>query len=147
MISARLLVESGVKPDAAMESVRAARPGAIETPRQEEWVRSGLSRSLRQWAVRAAGAMRNQALDQQQWLLDLFDVSQPVEVLERDSGEAPFNFNKSRMTYATCRDWLITREERLGLLWAHAKRLYADDDLIIRPSLRPSPGQAKGTKT
>jgi hypothetical protein len=68
-------------------------------------------------------------------------------MLERDSGEAPFNFNKSRMTYATCRDWLITREERLGLLWAHAKRLYADDDLIIRPSLRPSPGQAKGTKT
>jgi hypothetical protein len=35
--------------------------------------------------------MRNQALDQQQWLLDVFDVSQPVEVLERDSGEAPFN--------------------------------------------------------
>jgi protein-tyrosine phosphatase len=43
MISARLLVESGVEPTAAMERVRAARPGAIETPRQEEWVRTGLS--------------------------------------------------------------------------------------------------------
>ena len=46
MISARLLVESGVEPNAAMERVRAARPGAIETPQQEEWVRSGSPRSL-----------------------------------------------------------------------------------------------------
>jgi protein-tyrosine phosphatase len=41
MISARLLVESGVEPDEAMTRVRAARPGAIETPRQEAWVRTG----------------------------------------------------------------------------------------------------------
>ena len=46
MISARLLVESGVEPNAAIERVRAARPGAIETPQQEEWVRSGSPRSL-----------------------------------------------------------------------------------------------------
>jgi hypothetical protein len=46
MISARLLVESGVEPNAAMERVRAARPGAIETPQQEEWVTSGSPRSL-----------------------------------------------------------------------------------------------------
>jgi len=45
MVSARLLVESGVEPEAAIERVRAARPGAIETPRQEEWVRSGSPRS------------------------------------------------------------------------------------------------------
>jgi hypothetical protein len=45
MVSARLLVESGIEPEAAMERVRAARPGAIETPRQEEWVRSGSPRS------------------------------------------------------------------------------------------------------
>ena len=42
MISARLLVESGVEPEAAIGRVRAARPGAIETSQQEEWVRSGL---------------------------------------------------------------------------------------------------------
>jgi ADP-ribosyl-[dinitrogen reductase] hydrolase len=45
MISARLLVESGIEPEAAIERVRAARPGAIETLRQEEWVRSGSPRS------------------------------------------------------------------------------------------------------
>jgi protein-tyrosine phosphatase len=45
MISARLLVESGIEPEAAIDRVRAARPGAIETPQQEEWVRSGSPRS------------------------------------------------------------------------------------------------------
>jgi len=38
MISARLLVDSGVSPEEAISRVRAARPGAIETRRQEEWV-------------------------------------------------------------------------------------------------------------
>jgi hypothetical protein len=41
MISARLLVESGVEPETAIERVRAARPGAIETPQQVEWVSKG----------------------------------------------------------------------------------------------------------
>jgi protein-tyrosine phosphatase len=41
MISARLLVESGVEPETAIERVRAARPGAIETPQQAEWVSKG----------------------------------------------------------------------------------------------------------
>jgi len=45
MISARLLVESGIESEAAIDRVRAARPGAIETPQQEEWVRSGSPRS------------------------------------------------------------------------------------------------------
>jgi protein-tyrosine phosphatase len=44
MISARLWVESGIEPEPAIERVRAARPGAIETPRQEKWVRNGSSR-------------------------------------------------------------------------------------------------------
>ena len=35
MISARLLVESGVEPEVAIAKVRAARPGAIETREQE----------------------------------------------------------------------------------------------------------------
>ena len=41
MISARLLAETGVDPDLAMERVRAVRPDAIETMAQEEWVRTG----------------------------------------------------------------------------------------------------------
>ena len=41
MISARLLVESGVEPEAAIARVREARPGAIETREQETWVKSG----------------------------------------------------------------------------------------------------------
>lgn len=44
MIDARLLVEEGVAPDIAMADVRAARPGAIETPAQEHWVRVGPER-------------------------------------------------------------------------------------------------------
>ena len=39
MIGARLLVELGVEPDVAIRRVRAARPGSIETPDQEEHVR------------------------------------------------------------------------------------------------------------
>ena len=39
MIAARLLVELGTPPDAAIVSVRAARTGAIETRAQERHVR------------------------------------------------------------------------------------------------------------
>jgi protein-tyrosine phosphatase len=41
MIAARLLAESGVDPEIAIERVRAVRPGAIETQAQEDWVRTG----------------------------------------------------------------------------------------------------------
>ena len=41
MIAARLLVEMGDNPEMAMVRVRMARPGAIETPGQEDWVRTG----------------------------------------------------------------------------------------------------------
>ena len=37
-IAARLLVETGTPPDAAIRAIRAARPGAIETPAQEHYV-------------------------------------------------------------------------------------------------------------
>lgn len=40
MIAARLLVEFGVHPEDAIRMVRAARPGAIETRAQEDYVRS-----------------------------------------------------------------------------------------------------------
>jgi len=38
-VTARLLVDLGVEPDAALRSVRAARPGAVERPEQEQHVR------------------------------------------------------------------------------------------------------------
>lgn len=39
MIAARLLVETGTPPDAAIRAIRTARPGTIETPAQEGYVR------------------------------------------------------------------------------------------------------------
>ena len=39
MIAARLLVELGMEPAEAIARVRAVRPGAIETPEQERFVR------------------------------------------------------------------------------------------------------------
>ena len=44
-VAARLLVERGHAPDAAIAAVRAARPGAIETAAQERYVR-GLRRDI-----------------------------------------------------------------------------------------------------
>ncbi len=41
MIAARLLVEDGMDPAAAIAAVRAVRPGAIETRAQERWVEAG----------------------------------------------------------------------------------------------------------
>ncbi len=40
-VAARLLVEGGTEPAAAIAAVRTARPGAIETPAQERWVTAG----------------------------------------------------------------------------------------------------------
>jgi ADP-ribosyl-[dinitrogen reductase] hydrolase len=41
MISARLLVESGVDPNEAVSRVRAARPGTIQTDAQKRWAKTG----------------------------------------------------------------------------------------------------------
>ncbi len=40
-VAVRLLVECGIDPDAALATVRAARPGAVETPDQERWAKFG----------------------------------------------------------------------------------------------------------
>jgi protein-tyrosine phosphatase len=47
MIAARLLVEEGVPPELAIGRVRSARPDAIETLAQENWVRIGPQRRRR----------------------------------------------------------------------------------------------------
>lgn len=41
MISGRILIERGVPPQAAVDAVRAARPGAIETQAQEDYLLRG----------------------------------------------------------------------------------------------------------
>lgn len=41
MVAARLLVERGRTPGAALAALRAVRPGAVETAAQEDWVRGG----------------------------------------------------------------------------------------------------------
>ncbi|TQE98318.1 MAG: hypothetical protein FKY71_14465 [Spiribacter salinus] len=38
VVACRLLVEQGVEPEEALRSVRQARPGAVETPKQEAYV-------------------------------------------------------------------------------------------------------------
>jgi ADP-ribosyl-[dinitrogen reductase] hydrolase len=38
VVAARLLIELGETPNAALARVRAARPGAVETPEQEDYV-------------------------------------------------------------------------------------------------------------
>ena len=45
-VAARLLVELGVEPDQAIAEVRAARPGAIQVPEQEAYVRQQRTRTL-----------------------------------------------------------------------------------------------------
>lgn len=40
MLAARLLIACGCNPDIAVATVRAARPGAIETPAQLDWARN-----------------------------------------------------------------------------------------------------------
>lgn len=47
MVAARLLVERGTVPDAAITAVRAVRPGAIETDTQAGWVATGERRPTR----------------------------------------------------------------------------------------------------
>lgn len=41
MIALRLMIEAGEDPDRALTRLRAARPGAVETPAQEAWARPG----------------------------------------------------------------------------------------------------------
>lgn len=61
MVVARLMVEDGMEACAAMQAVRAVRPGAIETPAQENWVAQGRATPLpRPSATRQA--MRDRAV-------------------------------------------------------------------------------------
>jgi hypothetical protein len=45
MVALRLLVERGMKPAKALEAIRVARPGAVETAAQESWGVGGRARA------------------------------------------------------------------------------------------------------
>jgi len=45
MVAMRLLIEAGIAPEHALATIRAARPGAVETPEQEAWARDALKSS------------------------------------------------------------------------------------------------------
>ncbi len=60
-VAARLLVEGGMAPGAAVAAVRAVRPGAIETAQQEAWVRAGQATALPR-ADRDRDATRDRAV-------------------------------------------------------------------------------------
>jgi ADP-ribosyl-[dinitrogen reductase] hydrolase len=53
VIAARLLIELGEAPDKALQRVRAARPGAVETPEQEDYVLRGVSNLISRAPVHA----------------------------------------------------------------------------------------------
>lgn len=57
MVAARLLVELGEAPEAAIARVRAARPGAIETRAQEEHVRAARASPEPEYPDRVAGCL------------------------------------------------------------------------------------------
>lgn len=48
MVAMRLLIESGTPPDEALEAVRRARPGAVETEAQKAWAMEGLNSQRRE---------------------------------------------------------------------------------------------------
>ena len=60
-VAARLLVEDGMQPGAAIAAVRNARPGAVETAAQEAWVAAGRPAPL-PLADRGRAAARDRAL-------------------------------------------------------------------------------------
>lgn len=56
-IAARLAIELGAAPDAALRAVRAARPGTVETPFQEAYVRAWPSQADAAYAERVLGCL------------------------------------------------------------------------------------------
>ena len=104
-VAATLLVELGLTPGAAMEKVRAVRPGAIETSKQEDFVRSrgraqGVAVSTEEAAIhdRGIGAMLGLAIGDA--------VGTTIEFCRRDSrprltdmvGGGPFSLEPGQWT-------------------------------------------------
>ena len=105
MIAAKLMVELGLNPEDAVRNVRAARPGAIETPSQHSYV---LAQRVapEQEPARSADAIRDRALGALIGLAVGDAVGTTLEFKARDSdqpltdmiGGGPFNMKAGEWT-------------------------------------------------
>jgi hypothetical protein len=105
MVAARLLVERGVDPEAAMKDVRAVRAGAIETPEEEQWVTQG--RKIESSAPgsdpdaikdRAVGALVGLAVGDAVGTAIEFTPKPDFAVLSDMVGGGPFRLNAGEWT-------------------------------------------------
>jgi protein-tyrosine phosphatase len=74
MIAARLLIEFGAAPDTAIDLIRAARKGAIETPPQEAYVRSLQHRPLQAVANSPERSVPRGSTDTNDTTMDWFEA-------------------------------------------------------------------------
>jgi ADP-ribosyl-[dinitrogen reductase] hydrolase len=122
MIAARLLVEMGVDADAAIKQVRAKRPGAIETPAQEQWVKKGklaqLATAISTEAIRnrAAGALVGLAVGDAVGTTLEFKPKPSRPILTDMVGGGPFELKPGQWTDDTAMalalaDWLANEPD------------------------------------
>lgn len=123
-IAARLLVEMGMAPGEAMETVRAVRPGAIETSAQENWVAQGQPAAPRAGVSteahlrdRAIGALVGLAVGDAVGTTIEFTAKPGYAVLDDMIGGGPFNLLAGQWTDDT------------AMALALADSLLADPDL------------------
>ena len=105
MIAARLLVELGTPPEEAISQVRSVRPGAIETPTQERYVRQ-LNPISEARPAKEIDALRDRALGAMLGLAVGDAVGTTLEFKQRDSfslltdliGGGPFRLQAGQWT-------------------------------------------------
>jgi ADP-ribosyl-[dinitrogen reductase] hydrolase len=105
MIAARLLVEMGIEPAEALARVRAARPGAVETRAQEEWVARGRHQPLQAASSdteaardRAVGALVGLAVGDAVGTTLEFTPKPHRAVIDDMVGGGPFRLNPGEWT-------------------------------------------------
>jgi ADP-ribosyl-[dinitrogen reductase] hydrolase len=105
MVAARLLADFGETPDAAIAKVRAARPGAIETPEQKAWVaqsrpRLGDGIEPARWAARdrAMGALVGLAVGDAVGTTLEFTPKPDEPVITTMIGRGPFDLRPGEWT-------------------------------------------------
>lgn len=105
MVSARLLVETGMDADRAVSMVRAARPGAIETREQMAWVAAGRGQPLPAPSAgrdaargRAVGALLGLAVGDAVGAAIEFSVKPEFAVLDDMVGGGPHRLRPGQWT-------------------------------------------------
>ncbi|MGP9819342.1 ADP-ribosylglycohydrolase family protein [Salinarimonas sp. NSM] len=125
-VAARLLVEAGVVPDLAIETVRSARPGAIETLPQERWVARPVApvaetaNADERRRDRAIGALLGLAVGDAVGAAIEFSSRPEVAVLSDMVGGGPFGLEPGQWTDDT------------------AMALTLADSLLANPDLDPT---------